>query len=137
MTSLISFWKMKSTKNTSFLETLSFNVVMGSHKRKIKLELEERCGAWNERISLTVDQIRSKFKKLVSECKMVALTIKTATGIKRFLDDKGYGAWLHKLFAIVKTRDSCQPEQAIEPSALELVPAVQTWPENTVILFQK
>ncbi|PFX22343.1 hypothetical protein AWC38_SpisGene13176 [Stylophora pistillata] len=91
----------------------------GELYKKIKLELEERCGTRNERISLTVDQIRSKFKKLVSECKKVALTIKTATGIKWFLDDKGYGAWFDKLFAIVKTRDSCQPEQAIEPSALE------------------
>ena len=71
---------------------------------------------------ITVIQIRSKFKKLVSECKKVTLTIKTATGIKRFLDDRGYGAWFDKLFAIIKTRDSCQPEQANEPSALELVP---------------
>ena len=38
------------------------------------------------------------------------------------MDDKGYGAWFDKLFAIVKTRDSCQPEQALDPSALELVP---------------
>ena len=55
---------------------------------------------------ITVNQIRSKFKKLVSECKKVILTIKTATGIKRFLDDKGYGAWFDKLFAIIKTRDT-------------------------------
>ena len=48
----------------------------------------------------------------------MALTIKTATGIKRYLDDKGYGAWFNKLLSLVKTRDSCQPELAIEPSAL-------------------
>ena len=68
-----------------------------------------------------MDQLRSKFKKLVGECKKVALTIKTATGIKRFSNDKGYGAWFDRLFALIKTRDSCQPEQAIEPSALELI----------------
>ena len=49
---------------------------------------------------ITVNQIRSKFKKKVT------LTIKPATGIKRFLDDKGYGAWFDKLFAIIKTRDT-------------------------------
>ena len=45
------------------------------------------------------------------------MTIKTATGIKRFLDDKGCGDWFDKLYSIVKTRDACQPEQAVEPSA--------------------
>ena len=29
----------------------------------------------------------------------------------------GYGSWFNQLFALVKTRDSCQPEQAIEPSS--------------------
>lgn len=56
-----------------------------------------------------------------SECKRAVLTIKTGTGIKRFQEDKGYGAWFHKLYDIVKTRDSCQPEQAIEPSAHQFV----------------
>ena len=88
---------------------------------KIKLELEQRCPARGESVSFSVDQLRSKFKKCVSECKRVALTIKTATGIKRFLEDKGYGAWFEKLFEIVKTRDSCQPDQALEPSTLEFV----------------
>ena len=36
----------------------------------------------------------------------------------RFLDEKGYSAWFNKLFSLVKTRDSCEPEQAIELSAL-------------------
>lgn len=88
---------------------------------KIKLELEQRCASRGESVSFSVDQLRSKFKKCVGECKRVALTIKTATGIKRFLDDKGYGKWFDKLFAIVKTRDSCQSDQALEPSTLEFV----------------
>ena len=50
--------------------------------------------------------------------KKVALTINTVTGIKRFLDDKGYGARFNKLFSLVKTRDTCRAEQAIELSAL-------------------
>lgn len=88
---------------------------------KIKQELEQRCAARAESMSFTVDQLRSKFKRCVGECKRVALTIKTATGIKRFWDDKGYGTWFDKLFAVVKTRDSCQPEQALEPSTLAVV----------------
>ncbi len=53
----------------------------------------------------------------VAECKKVAFVMKTASGIKRFQDDNGYLAWFNQFFALVKTRDSCQPEQAIEPSA--------------------
>ena len=62
-------------------------------------------------------QLRSKFKKLVSECKKIALTIKTASGVQNFLRERGYGATFNQLYAIVKTRDSCNPEKAVEPSA--------------------
>ena len=41
--------------------------------------------------------------------------MKTGSGIKRLQEERGYGAWFHQLFSLVKTRDSCQPEQAIEP----------------------
>ena len=44
----------------------------------------------------------------------MALTIKIATGIERFQDSKGFGNWFIQL---VKSRDSCQPDQAVEPSA--------------------
>ncbi len=43
--------------------------------------------------------------------------MKTASGIKRFQEENGYGPWFNQLFALVKTRDSCQPEQAIDSSA--------------------
>ena len=58
----------------------------------------------------------NKIQKCISECKNVPMTIKTATGTKRFQDSQGYGKWFPTLFAVVKTRESCQPEQAIEPS---------------------
>ena len=48
------------------------------------------------------------------------MTIKTATGVKRFQDDKNYGVWFDHLFESVKTRDSCHPELATE--ALMKVP---------------
>ena len=86
---------------------------------KVLKELKRRCDARGDAkgIQFTVAQARTKFKKCVSDCKNAALTIKTATGIKRFQDQKGYGAWFSQLFALIKTRDSCQPERAIEPSA--------------------
>ena len=86
---------------------------------KIREELKERCATRGENFCFTVDQLRSKFKKCVSECKRAALTIKTETGIKRFHEDKSYGAWFQKLYEVVKTRDSCQVEQAIEPAATQ------------------
>ena len=64
----------------------------------------------------TTKQMRTKFKWYISTCKKVALTIQTATGIKRLIEDKGFGKWFGLLFPLVKSRDSCQPEQAIEPS---------------------
>ena len=51
----------------------------------------------------------------MAECKKLALTVKTGTGIKR-IQEKSYGAWCNQLFELVKTRDSCQPEMAVEPS---------------------
>ena len=75
-----------------------------------------------------VDQIRNKFKKLISECKKLALTVRTATGIKRIQDDKGYGTWFDQLFPLIKSRDSCNPDLSVEPSTC---PASTKENENT------
>ena len=91
---------------------------------KIREELKRRCISRGGNFSFTVEQLRSKFKKCVSECKRAALTIKTGTGIKRFQEDKSYGTWFQKLYEVVKTRDSCQPDQAIEPTATSSTPTV-------------
>ena len=84
---------------------------------KILGELKIRCDARGEAIDFTIAQLRNKFKKCVSECKHAAMTIKTATGINRFQEDKGYGAWFKHLFPVVQSRDSCRPEMSAEPSA--------------------
>ena len=65
-------------------------------------------------------ELRSKFKKLVAECKKLAFTIKTASGVQNFIRERGYGAAFDQLYALVKTRDSCNPEKAVEPSALSV-----------------
>ena len=107
--------------NESYKEKLIFrntkNMQNGVVYEKVLNELKERCSERGDEFDFSVAQLRTKFKKCVADCKKAALTIKTATGIKRFQEEKGYGSWFQQLFALVKTRDSCQPEQAIEPSA--------------------
>jgi len=65
----------------------------------------------------SVDQLRNKFKKCISECKKIALTVMTSTGVKRVQDEKQLGAWFNQLFPLVQTRDSCNPDMAVESSS--------------------
>ena len=78
-------------------------------------KLKKRALERGDEIIFTVTQLRTKFKKCISECKRAALTLKTAKGIKRLQEDCGFGQWFNLLFAIVKTRDSCQRGMAWEP----------------------
>ncbi|XP_028393268.1 uncharacterized protein LOC114517677 isoform X2 [Dendronephthya gigantea] len=91
----------------------------GDIYEKVLAELKKRVESRGEEVPFNSNQVRTKFKKCVSECKSVALTIKTATGIDRFIEQKDYGKWFNDLFAIVKTRDACRPELALEPSGSE------------------
>ena len=79
-------------------------------------ELKERASARGDKFTIKINQMRTKFKRCVSQCKQAALTQKTATRIKRYQEDRGFGKWFNALFDVVKTRDSCQPERALEPS---------------------
>lgn len=106
--------------NNSYQKHLIFtnskNQKNGQIYEKILEELKARVSSRGDMIMFTVPQLRSKFKRCVSFCKQAALTQRTATGIKRFQEDHGFGNWFHALFEVVKTRDSCQPEKALEPS---------------------
>ena len=93
--------------------------------------LKERAAKRGELIQFTVPQLRNKFKKCVSECKQAALTLKTATGIKRFQEERGFGNWFNALFGLVKSRDSCKPELALEPSSLDQQSADDTANDNS------
>lgn len=84
---------------------------------KVLMELQSRSTDRSEECPFGVEQLRTKFKKCVAECKKAAMDMKTASGVVRFQEERGYGIWFSSLFALVKTRDSCQPDQAIEPSA--------------------
>ena len=84
---------------------------------KVLEELRRRAQERDESLPFNEIQLRTRFKKAVADCKKAALTIRSASGIKRFQSDRGFGPWFNTHFELVKTRDSCQPEQAIEPSA--------------------
>ena len=87
----------------------------GKVYEKVLKELKSRSDGKVKSVPFTVGQVRTRFKKCISECKKAALTIKTATGVKRFQDEKNYGVWFDRLFELVKTRDSCRPDLATEP----------------------
>ena len=76
--------------------------------------LDERVLERNEGI-FDVKQIRNKFKKC-STCKKACLTIRTASGITNFRQNKDLGRWFEVLYPFIKSRDSCQPERGAEPS---------------------
>lgn len=103
----------------SYKKKLIFTNTKNQHNGAIYEEilrtLKERASERGEEVPFNNVQLRTKFKKAVAECKKAALTIKTATGIKRFIEEKGYGSWFNALFAIVKTRDACRPELSVEP----------------------
>ena len=54
---------------------------------RIRKELQERAAKRNLQLVLSIDQIRTKFKKCVRDWKNAAMTIKTETEIKRFQDN--------------------------------------------------
>ena len=107
--------------NSSYKKKLIFtntkNQRNGELYGEILKEVKARASARGEHFDFSVNQLRSKFKKCVSLCKQAALTQKSATGIKRFQEDQGLGKWFTTLFEVVKTRESCQPGLALEPSA--------------------
>ena len=55
----------------------------------------------------------------MSECKKAALKCKSASGIARFQECKVFDKWFNQLLPLVKSRESCQPEQALEPCSVQ------------------
>ena len=85
---------------------------------KIIREVKKSCENRDKTFEFDVKQTRTKFKSCISICKNAAMTIRTASGKKRFQEDKNLGKWFNQLYPLVKSRESAQPEQAIEPSSL-------------------
>ena len=62
--------------------------------------------------SFTVKQMRTKFSGAPLYARKFT-SIKTASGISGFIEDKGYGKWFDLLYPLVKSRDSCQPKKSM------------------------
>eukprot|EP00794_Sanderia_malayensis_P002866 gene2866-3314_t len=98
------FENSKNTSNGKHYETL----VEGLNKR---IATHKPPGP-----AVHATQARTKFKKLVSECRNVSLTIKTASGIDCHKVEKGYGGWWDILFRFVASKPSSDPSNNIEPT---------------------
>ena len=100
---MIIFTSIKNAKNQEV-----YGIVMQ--------KLKDRCEIWSKTCIFILSQTGNKFKSLVAICKKASLTRQTASGINDFIQSKRYGKWFEQLFPIVQSRESAQPEQAIEPS---------------------
>ena len=83
-------------------------------RKRLNVEYNKASGS---DFTFQVQQMRNKFKSCISICTQICTKMKTASGIERLVEERGYGKWFDLLYALVKTRDSCQPENACEPSA--------------------
>ena len=92
-------------------------------------ELKKRASARGKELKFSVKQLRTKFKKCVGDCKQAALTIRTATGIKRFQEDRGLGNWFKPLFAVVQTRDEAYTKLLVHLNGVG-IPVVVSYPET-------
>ena len=93
--------------------TNTSNATNGRIHEEIIHHSKERS-ADDQEFLFSVNQMRNKFKTLVAECKHVALTVNSASGIQR-IEDK-YGKLFNDLYPIVKQRDSCDATQVCESS---------------------
>ena len=66
-------------KNLIFVNTKTQQ--NGKVYEKVLKELKSRSEGKGKSVPFTVGQVRTRFKKCISECKKAALTIKTATGV--------------------------------------------------------
>ena len=99
--------------------------------KKAVADAQKACLEWGQNFEFDITQTRTKFTSCVSWCKTAAMTFKTATGIQRFQDDKNLGCWFNQLFPLGKSRESAQPEQAIEPSACQEVAVDEKYDEDS------
>lgn len=95
------------------------NVKNSQYYTEVINEVKDRCSARDEEYTFDVAKTRQKFKRCVNVCRTAAMKVKTASGIKRFQEDKDLGSWFGKLLPVVSSMDNCQPEQAIEPGSME------------------
>ena len=90
--------------------------------KAVLIELKNRCNARGYTLPYDIVQTKTKIKRCQKICRLAAMTVKTASGIKRFQEEKSLGNWFNKLLPIVMSAPNCQPDQAIEPSQITGTP---------------
>jgi len=105
--------------NDNFARKLIFTHSKNTQNNEVYCKVQKEVGeryTGSSNFPYSTGQMRTKFKRCIAECKKLALTIKTATGVKIIQEEPGYGPWFNQLFSLVQSRDSCNPELAEEPS---------------------
>ena len=81
---------------------------------KIVKEVKARLAGRGEMFVFSVVQTRTKFKACISACKKASMTRRCGSGIANFMEQQP--PWFKKLYPLVESRDSCNPDMALEPT---------------------
>ena len=73
------FCNTKKASNTEAYEMV---------RKRLNVEYNKTTGS---DFPFQVQQMRNKFKSCISTCKQICMTMKTASGIERFVEERGYG----------------------------------------------
>lgn len=98
------------------LKLISLNTKSEANRtnyESIQKEFKGRAQLRGTVFDKTVEQLKNKFKKLLRECKKTNMVYKTATGISSYRDEENYSKWFDVLVPLIKSRDSSQPDQAL------------------------
>ena len=106
---------------------------------KIRKELQRRSSLRGETMAFNVSQLRNKLKKCVGDCKKVALTIKTATGIKRSRETKAMGLGLINclLLSRLEIHVNQKVQQNLLPTKMIMKRLVKMMMMTTLLLRQR
>ena len=110
--------------NTSLRKYFIFennkNAFNGKHYERMVEGLNKGIAAYEPSGPVvSASQARNKFKKIVSECRSVSLTIRTASGTDLHKVEKGYRRWWDILFKLVSRKPSSEPSNNIESTIEE------------------
>ena len=76
--------------------------------------MNEGAAADGRKNTIPHSLVRSKFKKLVCECKSISLSQRTTHGISCYHVEKGYRKWRDILFLLIATKESAGPSNIAE-----------------------
>ena len=130
MNDLVDIILENVTYRTKLLLTNVKNAKNGVYYDQVVNKMKARCKTREEDFPFDIGQTRGKFKRCISICPESTMKIKKKSGIQRFQEEKCYGIWFGKLMPFVSSMDSCQTQQAIEPSNIEQIETTESTDES-------